>query len=40
MKDFTDKDKEENKHNNKALYSFVLLLICYEIILLFFMIKN
>lgn len=33
------KDKE-NGRNNKSLYLFVLLLVIYEIVILFFMIKN
>lgn len=32
------KDKENS--NNKSLYLFVLLLVIYELVILFFMIKN
>lgn len=36
------KDKENNGigKDNKSLYLFVLLLVIYEIVILFFMIKN
>lgn len=34
------KDKENNKNSRITLYGFISLLVIYEIIILFFMIKN